>query len=169
MKKMDTYGLRLCKYQAELFEKSIDKTKCGSKIFIRRFMHSDYAKRMDMAGFLYGSEDVDNAFIDIELEYGASDYGKEKMDREAIYWTGYIYRYWTYISGKSSKQIYKMVKPDELSKLYYPYHSLDPEAVIERIREAKGIVDETDISRGVEVMRRVRARRANDKQFKRDV
>ncbi len=158
MKKMDNYGLRLCKYQAELFEKSIDRTECSSKIFIRRFMHSDYAKRMDIQGFLCGAEDVDDALLEIELEYGVSDYGKDKMHREAMYWTGYIYRYWSYISGKSSKQIYKIVKPDELSKLYYPYHSLDPEAVIERIKEAKGIVDETDIKRGVEVMRRVRAR-----------
>ena len=163
MKRMDTYGLRLCKYQAELFEKSIDEVECSSKIFIRRFMHSDYAKRMDMKGFLCGAEDVDDALIEIELEYGASTYGRDKFNREAMYWTGYIYRYWSYISDKSSKQIYKMIKPDELSKLYYPYHSLDPEAVIERIKEEKGIIDETDIGRGVEVMRRVRARHENNK------
>lgn len=164
MKKMDNYGLRLCKYQAELFEKSIDKAECSSKIFIRRFMHSDYAKRMDMAGFLYGAEDVEDAFIEIEQEYGASDYGKDKYSREAMYWTGYIYRYWSYIANKSSKQLYKLVKPDELCKLYYPYHSLDPEAVIERIIEANGIVDETDINRGVEVMRRVRDKYQNEKK-----
>lgn len=81
-----------------------------------------------------------------------------------MYWTGYIYRYWSYIANKSSKQLYKLVKPDELCKLYYPYQSLDPEAVIERIIDANGIVDETDINRGVEVMRKVRAKYQNEKK-----
>lgn len=160
MKKMDSYGLKLCKFQAELFQKSMNETECGSKIFIRRFMYSDVAKRMDKEGFLYGAIDVIDVINEIEIEFGPSSYGKEKFHGEELYWTGYIYRYWSYISGQSSKQIYKIVKPDELKKLYFPYHSLDPEQAIERIKESKGIVDVDDITRGVEILRKVRARRA---------
>lgn len=159
MKKMDSYGLKLCKFQAELFQKSMSEAECGSKIFIRRFMYSDVAKRMDKDGFLYGAFDITDAINEIEIEFGPSDYGKEKFKGEELYWTGYIYRYWSYISGQSSKQIYKIVKPDELKKLYFPYHSLDPEQAIERIKESKGIVDVDDITRGVEILRKVRARR----------
>lgn len=161
MRKMDHYGLKLCQFQAQLFQNSIDETECSSGIFIRRFMNSDLAKRMDADGFLFDVVDLEDALSEIEIEFGKSDYGKIKYGSEELYWAGYIYRYWSYINEKSSKQIYKIIKPDELRKLYFPYHSLDPEQVIERIKESKGIKEENDIQRGVEVMRKVRERYAN--------
>ncbi len=159
MRKMDNYGLKLCKFQATLFQKSIEEAECSSKIFIRRFMLSDLAKRMDKEGFLFDAIDITDALHEIEIEFGPSDYGKVKFGGEELYWSGYIYRYWAYIAQKSSKQIYKIVKPEELRKMYFPYHSLDPEQVIERIIETKGITSDDDIERGVEILRKVRARR----------
>lgn len=159
MRRIDNYGLKLCQFQGELFQRSLVETKCSSKIFIRRFMLSDLAKRMDREGFLFDATDVTDALREIELQFGTSEYGTIKYGREEIYWTGYIYRYWAYIAGKSSKQIYRIVKPDELEKLYFPYHSLDPEQAIERIKEAKGLTEEDEIRRGVEILKKVRARR----------
>lgn len=156
MKIMDSYGLGLCRFQAELFENSRDNADCSSKIFIRRFMYSDLAVRMDSDGFLFEAVDVTDALHEIEAQFGPSDYGSEKFNKEELYWTGYIYRYWAYTSEKKSKQIYKTIKPEELRKLYFPYHSLDPEQAIERIKESKGGDYEDDIKRGVEVLRRVR-------------
>ena len=159
MREMDNYGLKLCKFQAELFQRSIDEMDCSSKIFIRRFMFSDLAKRMDKNGFLYNAIDVTDALYEIEYQFGPSVYGTVKFEKEELYWMGYIYRYWSYITEKKSKQIYKIVNPEEMKKLYFPYHSLDPQQAIERIQESKGIVLEDDIKRGVEILRRVRERR----------
>ena len=158
MREMDHYGLQMCKYQGELFQESLRRTQCGSKVFLRRFMLSDLAERMDTDGFLYEATDIGDAFIEIETQYGPTNYGQIKVGGEALYWTGYLYRYWSYISGKSSKQLYRIMKPEELEKLYFPYHSLDPEQAIERIMEAKGLKEEDEIARGVEIMRRVRAK-----------
>ena len=160
MRKMDSYGLSMCRFQAELFENSLDETECSSKIFIRRFMLSDLAKRMDKAGFLFDAICVSDAIGEIEIEFGPSSYGQIRYGRNELYWAGYIYRYWAYTYEKSSKQVYRIVKPDELNKLYYPYHSLSPASAIERILESKGMVQEDEIQRGVEIMRRVRARHA---------
>ena len=66
MRTIDTYGLKICNFQAELFQKSLTETTCSSKIFIRRFMHSDLAKRMDTEGFLFDSIDVTDALSEIE-------------------------------------------------------------------------------------------------------
>lgn len=159
MKEMDNYGLKLCQFQAELFQKSIDETKCSSKIFIRRFMLSDIAKRMDKIGFLYNVTDTVDAFMEIENQFGASDYGIVKFEEEELYWIGYIYRYWSYITGMSSKQLYRLVKPEELKKVYFPYHSLDPALAIERIKEAKQMTEEDDIKRGVAILRKIRNNR----------
>ena len=65
---MDNYGLKLCKFQAELFEKSSDEENCSSKIFIRRFMLSDLAKRMDKDGFLFDAIDIIDAFQEAIME-----------------------------------------------------------------------------------------------------
>lgn len=159
MKKMDSLGLKMCNYQATLFERSKYSADCSSKIFIRRFMNSKLAKRMDDVGFMFDSLDIPDAIKELEAQYGASSYGVEKFNEEELYWIGYIYRYWAYITGKSSKQIYKIIKPEQLRKLYFPYHSLDPFQAIERIMEEsepelRENID--DISRGVIALRKVR-------------
>lgn len=165
MKIMDSLGLKICSYQADLFEKTIELTNCSSKIFIRRFMNSNLAKRMDSTGFLFDSIDISDAIYEVESQYGASTYGTEKFSAEEMHWIGYIYRYWAYVTGKSSKQIYKIIKPEELRGLYFPYHSLDPLQAIERIMEVKapeGEKDITDIEKGVIALRKVRNKK--DKQ-----
>lgn len=161
MKKMDSLGLKMCSYQAALFEKSLEDTDCSSKIFIRRFMNSNLAKRMDNVGFMFDAMDIFDAINEVETQYGVSTYGIEKFNVEEMHWIGYIYRYWAYVSEKSSKQIYKIIKPDQLRKLYFPYHSLDPLQAIERMMEELGLengVAMDDISRGVIALRKVRNR-----------
>jgi hypothetical protein len=158
---MDSLGLKACSYQATLFEDSIKYMDCSSKIFIRRFMNSELAKRMDKDGFLFDSLDIQDAIEEIEHQYGVSSYGVDQFTREELHWIGYIYRYWAYISGKSSKQIYKIAKPEYLRKLYFPYHSLDPYQAIERIAEEQGESlenDYGDIAKGVIILRKVRTK-----------
>lgn len=159
MRQMDSLGLKLCTYQALLFECSIDKAACSSPIFIRRFMNSALAKRMDNAAFLYESTDITNALTEIEEEYGSSSYGQEKYTHEELHWIGYIYRYWCYVYDKPSRFVYKIIKPGELKKLYFPYHSLDPLQAIERILEITGSEKEFqpyDIIEGARILRKVR-------------
>lgn len=164
MKKMDSLGLKTCSFQAKLFEASQTQTSCSSKIFIRRFMNSELAKRMDSGGLMFEALEVAEALNEVEMQYGNSTYGKDKFTTDELYWIGYIYRYWAYVTGKSSKQIYKIIKPDQLRSVYYPYHSLDPLQAIERIQEGSSLmVKESydDIAKGVIALRKVRNRRNN--------
>ena len=126
MRQMDHYGLRMCKYQGELFLTSLEAVSCSSPVFLRRFMYSGVAQRMDSGGFLFESLDVAGAIEEIEEQFGKSEYGKRKYGREEIYWMGYLYRYWAYTRECSSRNVYRIMKPDELRGLYFPYHSLDP-------------------------------------------
>ncbi len=155
MKIIDENGLKLCKIQAELFADSLSRLECSSPIFIRRFMNSKVAQRMDSESFLFESCDIDAVFEELNDEFGISTYGKEKFFEQEIYWIGYLYRYWCCVDQKSSKQIYRIIKPKELRDLYYPYHSLDPSQAIERIKEVKGNDDEEFLTKkGVEIMRK---------------
>lgn len=155
MKVIDDIGIRLCKFQGETFSLSFTKTECSSAIFIRRFMNSYFASRLDNGGLVSEVFDSNVVFEELEYEFGISYYGKEKYSTEELYWIGYIYRYWCYTRELTSKQVYKIIKPKELRGLYFPYHSLDPKQAIDRILEAKDI-DESDYTkRGVEILRRI--------------
>lgn len=155
MRTFDETGLKLCRIQAELFELSAKKLACSSAIFLRRFMLSKVAARMDQDGFLYEACTKDGILQEIEEEFGETDYGKEKYSTEEMYWMGYLYRYWCYTYEKSSKQVYRLMKPSELRQLYYPYHSLDPAQAIERILESKNLREEDLTQKGVEILRRI--------------
>jgi len=159
MKNFDEPGLKLCRMQAELFVLSASKLECSSPIFLRRFMLSNVATRMDQDGFLYESCTEDDILQEIEEEFGATKYGKEKYSTEELYWIGYLYRYWCYTYEKNSKQVYKLIKPSELRQLYYPYHSLDPAQAIERILESKGLIEEDLTQKGVEILRKIMMKR----------
>lgn len=152
---MDETGKKLCKAQAELFVSSIELTDCSSAIFLRRFMYSSVAKRMDDGSCLFESSTNQSLIAEIEEEFGKTSYGKVKYTENELVWMGYIYRYWCYTHEKTSKQVYRIIKPTELRLLYFPYHSLDNGAAIERILEAKNIREEDMTKRGVEILRRL--------------
>lgn len=155
MREMDGNGLNLCDMQAKIFACTLKYTKCSSAVFIRRFMLSEFARRMDTGSVLYESSTIKDVYSEIEAEYGETAYGREQYSYDELYWMGYIYRYWCYIYQTSSKKVYRIILPGELRKLYFPYHSLDPKAAIERILEAKGIENEDMIAKGVKILRNI--------------
>ena len=156
MKTMDETGLKLCRAQAELFVSSLSLTDCSSAVFLRRFMNSSAAKRMDEGSFLYEASTNESIIAEIEEEFGKTDYGKIKYTENELYWMGYLYRYWCYTYEKTSRQVYRIIKPTELRELFFPYHSLDNAAAVERILEAKNSREQDLTERGVEILRRIR-------------
>ncbi|MDO4189388.1 MAG: antitoxin [Lachnospiraceae bacterium] len=158
MKKISNDGLLLCKLQAEAFENSIDKMDTSSEIFIRRFMKSEIAKRLDNESVLESNIQANDILELINEEYGVSNYGSVKYTRNEMYWIGYIYRYFASTYEMSSTQVYRIVKPKELRGLFLPYHTMDPAQAIERILEAKNMIvdEEAELKRQYEIFKRIR-------------
>ena len=163
MRTIDEMGNKLCRAQAELFVSTITLTNCSSAVFLRRFMYSAVAKRMDYGSFLFEASTNESILAEIEEEFGKTQYGKVKYTENELYWMGYLYRYWCYTYEKTSRQVYRIIKPTELRELFFPYHSLDNAAAIERILEAKNSREEDMIERGVEILRRIIKERDNQK------
>lgn len=159
MEKIDHDGLLLCEIQAKTFELSVSVTETSSEIFVRRFMNSKTAKRLDEATILWGNDQPMDLLRSLDREYGQSNYGSVKYSPEEMYWIGYIYRYFAYTYGKTSVQVYRLIKPKELRELYLPYHTMDPAQAIDRILEAKGIDNHSDASEEVrqfDIFKRIR-------------
>ena len=114
---MTSIELQLCDIQGRLFKLSAWRG-ISSAEFIKVFMKSATAKaldstynRMQWAGEEYLLEEV----ID-EAGDGFEKQG-EVYAEELIYWIGYIYRYWHYVTGESSKEIYKQASVKVISKI----------------------------------------------------
>ena len=158
MKRIDKDGLILCELQAKAFELSSETQNTSSAVFIRRFMNSDVAKQLDNMAVLQSNIHAMDILKLIDEEYGESEYGLVKYSSNELYWIGYIYRYYAYTYDKTSKQVYKTVKPKELRDLFLPYHTMDPAQAIDRILEAKGLAkkDTCEEKRQFEIFKRIR-------------
>ena len=158
MKELDKDGRVLCELQGKIFERSAKEYTTSSAVFVRRYMNSDYAARMDREGFADRPTDVQDAFDSLDEQYGASQYGSLVYAQDELFWIGYIYRCWAYSYELSSKAVYKMSNVREMHSVYYAYHTLDPLQAIQRLMEAKGFSfrEEEQIAEGVKILRKIR-------------
>lgn len=132
---MNEMQLKLCDIQGRLFELSVDR-RIGSASFVKTFMNSETAKaldstynRMQWAGEEYLIEEViegseDKLIINVEV-----------YSKDMIYWIGYLYRYWHYYTGESSKAIYKQAPVETMRRNYLMFHTMAPEVAIEDLKE----------------------------------
>ena len=128
--------LKACRLQGEIFEKSIIYIDSGSATFIRNFMHSNIAKHIDKGFIMQESISLEKIYEDYIKEYGNKEYGQTKYRPQAMYWIGYIYRYWCELYNISSSSVYKIINGSKMNTLYEPYHTMSPEKTISRINKA---------------------------------
>ena len=131
---LDSLELSLCQMQAHLFELSAEKGY-DSATFVKAFMLSDVAA------------DLDKLFNHTQWageEYLLSRLSEENpqatrhgsvLDTETLFWSGYLYRYWHFYTGESSKLIYRQVPISVLNKVYFSFHTMGIEMAIDRLKE----------------------------------
>ena len=57
------------------------------------------------------------------------------IELQLIYWIGYFYRYWHYVTGESSKEIYKQAPVKVMWQNYERLYMMTPEEAIEILNE----------------------------------
>ena len=132
---MTAIELQLCDIQGRLFKLSA-RRGISSAEFIKVFMKSVTAKaldstynRMQCAGEEYLLEEV------IDEAGDRFEKPREVYSEELIYWIGYIYRYWHYAMGESSKEIYKQAPVKVMKQNYARLYMMTSEEVIEVLKE----------------------------------
>ena len=131
---MDLIQLKLCDIQGRLFELSL-QAGYDSEDFMKRFMRSKVARdldseynRMQWAGEEYLLEE----FAD---ECPQTQKGNARYDREVLYWTGYLYRYWHILTNEPSREIYAQAPAKTMNTNYLMFHTMAPELAIEDLKE----------------------------------
>ena len=142
MREFDDGGAWLADYQGKLFEKSRERFSCSSRIFMRRFLHSDILKILDMNKDFLVRFTVDEALDEIEAQFGPSDYGKVQFPSESLYWMGYMYRYISYTRETDTRLLFKWFDYVKMNELYYVYHTQDPEWCIRNLLELNGMTED---------------------------
>ena len=130
---MNELEFKLCDIQGRLFELS-GKKGYDSATFIKAFMTSEVAKgldskfnRMQWAGEEYLLAELAET---VELTKTGNVF-----DREALYWSGYLYRFWHFNTGEDSKEIYKQAPAETMNRNWFVFHTLAPEVAIEDLKE----------------------------------
>ena len=141
MRDFDHNGLLLAEYQGKLFEKSLE-LNCSTGIFIRRFLHSNLLRELDLNNPSLVSLDVVEGINSITNQFGPADYGKIKFSSEALFWIGYMYRYISYTRNHSTKFISKQFSYKQMNDVYYTYHTQDPEWCIRSLLELNGLTED---------------------------
>ena len=54
---------------------------------------------------------------------------------EALFWTGYVYRWWGYQTGETPAEINRQMPASEMFAAWEGYHTLGVDETIERLRE----------------------------------
>ena len=128
--------MALCDTQGQLFELAADRGY-ASEAFVKAYMTSAVAADMDKefhhiqwAGKAYILSRMEDELSDQLVKCG------EIYDKEALYWMGYIYRYWHFYTGENSREIYKQAPAKTMNVVYLMYHTMSPEMAIDRLREA---------------------------------
>lgn len=105
---LDSFQFQLCDIQGRLFELSVKQGYDSAK-FMEAFMTGrcafaldDIYDRLQWAGEEYILEELND-------EVGGLVKSDNIFSIEVMFWTGYLYRYWHFYTGQSSKDIYGLV------------------------------------------------------------
>ena len=126
--------LTLCDTQGQLFELAAERGY-NSEAFIKAFMTSQVSADMDKefhhvqwAGKAYILSRMEDELGEQLVKDG------EIYDKETLYWIGYIYRYWNFYTGESSKEMYAIANAERMATVYLGFHTLDVKMAIDRLK-----------------------------------
>ena len=132
-KALTGFERQLCDIQGRLFELSLEKG-LASADFIQKFMTSQTCGFLDMPydRLQWAGEEyiLENLLEETKVLTGDTQYNKE-----VLFWTGYVYRYWHLLIGELSRDIYVQADAEQMNECYLGFHALDVSMAIEDLKE----------------------------------
>jgi len=131
------FQLQQMALQARLF-RGLARRKVDASVLIEAFMNSRVAEgldarydRMQWAGEEYLYECV------------VDEAGLRRVDKpvrhspDVLFYAGYIYRYWHFLTGESSREIYRQANAEQILSSY-GYHTESNELAVRDLKAAHG-------------------------------
>ena len=131
---LSQFERQLCGIQGKMFELSA-KQNLSSKEFIDFYMQSNTARFFDLPYDRTQWLGEESLLLDVLEENQAMAHGNV-YDTDCLFWIGYTYPYWHFLTKETSRSIGKKCDAQTMHALYPAYHTLDCQQAIERILEA---------------------------------
>jgi len=130
---LSRFERQICDIQGRLFERSAIMN-LDSKDFIEKFMLSSTCEFLDLPydRLQWAGEEyiLENLLDEAPVKVTGETYTKEEL-----FWIGYVYRYWRFLTGECSKEIYSQANAQLMKECYLGFHSLDVTMAIENLKE----------------------------------
>jgi hypothetical protein len=142
---MTPLQLQLCDIQGRLFELSA-KEALSSDIFIPAYMTSKTCEQYDAPYHRLqwsGEEYIMEEFRDEDKKHDGlfsndkTNGNKLLFTNDELYWIGYMYRYWHFLTGEKSKNLYRQAPVKIMKNVYPGFHTLDGKIAIENIKSLR--------------------------------
>lgn len=131
---MDSLQLKLCDIQGRLFELS-RKACYDSGAFVSAFMRSKLAKSLDSVYNRMQWSGEEYLLEELEAEVPSLPVTGALYEKEVLYWMGYLYRCWHFLTGESSREIYRQANEKTMQRNYMMFHTMEPEIAVEDLKE----------------------------------
>lgn len=134
---VEAWQLDICEMQGHLLELAW-KRGYSQRRFVPAFMRSKVASRLDSAYSRFqwmGEEYALSALTaDTALIPGCRP---DDVDPEALFWMGYTYRYWHYLTGETSQGMYAVADYDRMRTVYPGYHTVSCEQAVKWLKATR--------------------------------
>ena len=131
-KELNMFELFTCRNQGALFSdcQYLDYYPCDAYDFITKFMYSDIAESMDKEVSMCHTWGTEQLYETLFFQQEYKKFGGVFIDDRVLYWVGYLYRYWAWWIGESSKDIIRIIPVERACQTYIGLHTLSPEEAI---------------------------------------
>ena len=129
---LNGFELTTCKIQGDLFSdcQYLEQYSCDAIDFVTKYMNSDIAADMDKdvaTCHVWGTKQLYETFMS---NTSVNKFDNALVDSRALEWVGYLYRYWVWWLGDSSKDLINNYPVKSLLESYTGLHTLDPKESI---------------------------------------
>ncbi|MCQ2393405.1 MAG: hypothetical protein MJ249_03880 [Kiritimatiellae bacterium] len=131
---LNHFQLQQCKIQAKTFALLYGQGY-DPKEFVPAFMNSKVSVGLDSLFHRFqwaGEEYLSEELVEEQGLVKSKRAGEESA--EAVFWIGYLYRYWHFVTGETSKDIYFQAPVNILLDVYPGFHALDTEIAVEELK-----------------------------------
>ncbi|MCD8308200.1 MAG: hypothetical protein LUD51_08265 [Clostridia bacterium] len=132
---MDMFKHAVCNEQGHLFE-IFWGIPYESEELVKNFMNCEISEGLDRRYCPYqwlGEAYLFEEFLKTNID--AFIPKTKEYNKEALYWMGYIYRYWHFYTGENSREIYKQTPFRVMCDHYYIFHTMAPQLAIDNLKE----------------------------------
>ena len=122
LRKKDEIGYMIASTEARIFEKSAEEG-ISSYLFIQAFANSFDAYQFDTLGYLLSGSSETEVYLHVKAKIKKKN--GTVYPKKVMHWMGFFYRYASYLTNVSSKELFKKISPKYLNTVYPLYHSVD--------------------------------------------